>query len=345
MHDFVDEERASDARLILEAFDGVVGALGLTATYLYVLWLGLSIPLRTALKTFSSVTLLLAAGKFLLEAAMAMAKHEFHEIVPLPFWLEAVILVLAFLMLRHRIHELKGLRRKPTLLRSVRYLQRKVMSLDSVPQNKRSSQLQQFIMEVLKRSKEVFEDMTVQLNVMLPEESGGPLRIHHELSEHKYNPEISFEPGVGAAGYAFSTGKMVYVPNIRFRHGILVELPLGAPSPTKQNPRKKLGLRQRFFARARRRKKRKPGYRLTHSIYEPTKPEPYRAVLSVPIKGKERMLGVLNLDVHRTNPFTEFDFGAAEVAAGFLAIALEWYETNAHLPGSAEAEPIPWRGR
>jgi|GEM_PF-5526953 len=289
-------------RLVTQAASGMTKHLGLILTHAYMGWLGLSMPARELVTSSSSVALVLAAILFLLEVVAAIfQKHiiNFH----FPWWIQGLIVLLAFVMLRHRYHELKSLQRKPIFTSKMNALLRDVTSMEfqTGTTADKDQRLDQFITSLLTAFRTVFEDTgTVQLNVMLPGPDG-LLRIRYQHPPGiRYNPRLTFKRGEGGSGVAFETDSIVYIPRIGFRHGILVSM---SPDAWRSRP--------------------DITYTLAESVYVPTRPEPYKAVLCVPIRTEVGVVGVLNLDIGRSNPFTDSDFQTAEVAAGFLGMAIE----------------------
>jgi hypothetical protein len=169
--------------------------------------------------------------------------------------------------------------------------------------------LDDFITKVLSAFHAVFEKRASPgLNLMLPDQQHR-LRVSHLVPPgRQYDATLSLEAGKGAAGVAFSSVQTVYVPAIRYRHGLRVTYERSSTAP--------------FGPRT-------PDFELAGNVYEPCSVEPYSCVLSVPIVGVDgAALGVLNLDSQRRNAFNEVDLDMADVAAVALAMLIERYNAK-----------------
>jgi hypothetical protein len=299
--------RSSGIRFTLATCGAIGRLLALIPTYVYVVWLGLNITFRHIVETSASIALVLAAGMFFLETGAAIfhpavAKH--HPAL----WMQLTIVLLALFMLRHRLKEFSGLKRKPVFLSNTNVLLGEVAALDFNIADTivRETRLNTFIMKVLIGFGAAFKDIgNVQLNVMFPDD-GGCLRIRNRYpSEAQYDLNLALRPNEGGAGVAFERNSMVYIPRIRFRHGIMISVPTPSPDGVVIE------------------------YDLLESVYVPAQPEPYKAILSAPVRSATgEVVGILNLDLRRSNPFSEFDFLTAQVAASFIGMALDRYRTG-----------------
>jgi hypothetical protein len=164
----------------------------------------------------------------------------------------------------------------------------------------------EFVLKVLIAFRSVFEELKdLNFNVMTldPDER---LRIkfcHPPEAVQKYPPDFSLGLGEGGAGTAIQRNLIVYIPAIRYRHGISVSLP-GNPDVDGRIVEKRT-------------------YDLLDQVYQPAPLEPYRSILSVPVYIGEYPLGVLNIDGMRQNAFGEFYFDPIDIAAKLVGIALD----------------------
>jgi hypothetical protein len=267
-----------------------------------------------------------AAGLFCLEAVLAyLQKHNENMSLPswlhhlgVPSWVQLAVVGMAALMLWHRIEELHGLRRKPVFAMTMSSLLQQVAAVDQIADSEdRQRRVNRFLLDVLNSFRAVFADIgKVHLNVMLPD-AHEELWIEYQSPDTVlYKPDLHFHTGEGGAGVAFKTSSLVYIPRVRHRHAILISMPLmGHPL-------------------------RSTRYRLRELVYKHDGPVPYRAILSAPIKGAAGTpLGVLNIDIRKTNPFSESDFQTAEVAASFLGMVLDRYGDRPAARASLPAMP------
>ncbi len=122
-------------------------------------------------------------------------------------------------------------------------------------------------------------------------------------SKSRYDPKAEFASGVGAAGVAFQERYLVYVPAIRYRHGLAVILP--RPGETTSGGSL-------------------PTFLLKPDVYVAVEHQPYRSLLSVPIPTADgNRYGVLNLDSEVQNAFNDADMEIADTAACALGMAID----------------------
>lgn len=158
------------------------------------------------------------------------------------------------------------------------------------------------------------------VNIMLLNEAGTQLFI---WLTYVTGPSVEMayraEPGVGAAGVAFSQRVPVYVPNTKDRCGLLLNVPRDA------------GQKLRFGV--------VPGaYQLRENA---TIPDRFRSVLSVPIlpasvRGDEDGAvdppeGVLNFDCPARDPFDEVDFNMAVFFAQVLWMVIKTMDNRGNM--------------
>ncbi|HEU4881854.1 MAG TPA: GAF domain-containing protein, partial [Longimicrobium sp.] len=178
-------------------------------------------------------------------------------------------------------------------------------SFASASDEERRQKLHDYIKKVLISFRAVFSDIgELQLNVMFPNASG-QLEIMHRFPEDvEYQANLALEAGQGGAGVAFASGNLLYIPRVKYRHGVSIGMP---PPGNSSGP---------------------ITYNLKELVYVPTNAEPYRSILSAPIHSATGVVGVLNIDARINNPFADSEFETAQVAASFIAMALDRYRTS-----------------
>jgi hypothetical protein len=290
-------------------YQHIVGTLWLLRCLLYVIWWGINAPVRRAVTNTAVGVMVIATLFFVFEAGMLLFSEQLVEHL-VPIWVKFVVVGLGVVALAHRWDEWKRTKERSIFTSGIRYILRELVALrfpDNA--NERRAMLDDFITKVLSAFHAIFEKRASPgLNLMLPDEHTR-LRVSHVFPAGKqYDPNLSLEPGCGAAGMAFSTVQTVYVPAIRYRHGLRVTYDRSPVAP--------------FGPRI-------PDFELAGNVYEPCSVEPYRCVLSVPIIGIDgAALGVLNFDSFRRNAFNEVDLDMADVAAVALAMLIERYNAR-----------------
>lgn len=297
----------SSRGLVRPSLDGFFESFGQLVAWVYIVWFGtFSLPARRLIT--GSVTFLtcLAALHFLVETVIALLQEGVLK-VDLP---EILLLVPAAYLLYHSIRQLFELRRRPELIHRVNGLVRDLAALRFATPGAEKRDLDEFITRVLVGFRAVFKDIPgLYLNVMLPDADDGLLAIRYQIpSESRYDASLRLKPGEGAAGLSYAEAALVYVPHIRFCHGVLI---------SKGRPSDQQGWRSFIQDEM--------DYTLAKSVYVQAQLEPYKAILCAPVVGGSRVVGVLNLDVDRGNRFSESEIQIAEVAATFLGAALERY--------------------
>jgi len=110
-----------------------------------------------------------------------------------------------------------------------------------------------------------------------------------------YDPAISFEPGEGGAGYSYAQNAVVYVPSIKYKHGIIVK-------PSSNDDAIHYGLKRR--------------------IYMPIAKEyeVYESILCLPITSVRAngTIGIMNIDSRRRDAFNIDDIHLLRAYARML---------------------------
>jgi hypothetical protein len=307
--------RKRDRRLADSAISQLLGRLALARCDCYVFWLSLSMPVRRAVVNSALVAVAVALVPLLLEIlAMVWGKElvNFH----LPVWLQAVIVGAATLLVRHRYHEWKRLGERSHFTTAMRFVFREIGALnfdDCVrEEEKRLEKLDNFITNVLGAFHEVYKErLDATLNIMAMT-SAGDLKIQYVYPPNTtYDPKAAFAPGQGAAGTAYEKRQLVYVPAIRYRHGISVVLPrpAGTGVSTASN---------------------EPTLELAENVYIPVDLQPFKGLLAVPISTADgECYGVLNLDSNVQNPFNDTDMEIADAAASAIGLGVDRFRASA----------------
>jgi hypothetical protein len=124
-----------------------------------------------------------------------------------------------------------------------------------------------------------------------------------------FDPSFKLKFGEGAAGNALERNELIYVPNIKFKHGVAVkpgDVSKSIRNGTKSKPRK---------------------LELVENVYKDGK-HPFKSILCVPIRAllgagdtpdaSNPAVGVLNMACTGASAFSERDFVIAELAAAIF---------------------------
>jgi hypothetical protein len=278
-------------------FSSAIEVVWLVICYMYIAWWTISSFGRRLLTESAIIIVLLASGMVFLELAGAFfGKHV--EVIHLPLWGEALVLLLGFGLVYHRYNEFRQFRRESVFATTVANLFEEIALLHFVPGKVENNQqvLEGFVRKILAAFRIVYRSKRPpQLNVML-KDADGMLRIHFaEPMNAEYEPGISFATGDGGAGIAFEKGVTIYVPAIKYRHGIGVV---------------------------------DEKYELLATIYRHVKVEHFKSVICTPVKSGSTTFGVLNVDSKRQNAFNMTDVQIARVAASAVGMAIDRHNTS-----------------
>jgi transcriptional regulator with GAF, ATPase, and Fis domain len=239
--------------------------------------------------------LLIAAIALLLELTGTVFGHEFERLHP-NWWQKTLILILAGLMVWHRVKEWQEAKEESLFEIKVAELLRGMAILDrGSSRATKYENLREFIKNVFIAFQDIFDmQPDLQMNVMLPADAtnplNSPLKIVFQSPHSEYEAGVSFRSGEGGVGIAFQDGVMIYLPAIKYLHGIRI-----------------VGHH----------------YKLIYFTYSKRDIPGFSCCISVPIKIGDRTVGILNIDSLRQNAFTFYHFDMAEVAAASIGIALD----------------------
>jgi hypothetical protein len=274
----------------------ILGILGVANSYVYILWWTVRFSTARWATESAIVVVLLASGVVVLEIASDIFRKHI-ELLHFPLWAEILILLVASWLVYHRFKEFQHAREESILATTVAWLFDEIARLHFVPGKEGNyAALQNFVHKVLIAFLSVYgSKRRPQMNVML-QSGDGRLRIHFvEPTTARYEDGISFASGKGAAGMAFSRGVTIYIPSIRFRHGIAIV---------------------------------EGKYELFQMAYEPCAIEEFSSVICAPIQCGGLTFGVLNIDSARQNAFDMTDIHVAQVAASAIGMAIDRYRTG-----------------
>lgn len=224
-------------------------------------------------------------------------------------WVKIAILLFGAWMVRHRWKEMRQHQRASVFAGSMRELfedmaMAKIKPIEgATPEvNERTN-----IEKVLIAFCSVFSPKArIQLNIMRPLNSdGNSLEITQQWPKHdKYEPNFQLAKGKGGAGTAFTENAPVYIPAIRFEYGIVLSRIVKENRDGKQ-----------IYSL-------KKADELTSRVYVQTKKQPFRSIISLPIRKTdepETVLAILNLDSAKQNAFGSFEQEVALAAASAIA--------------------------
>jgi hypothetical protein len=207
-----------------------------------------------------------------------------------------VFIIIAFLFLLIKISESFSSRRQPRFARFFAINLEKVFKLQATVSSLTDQSLINkaravFVYGLLQDARKVFRSRTLRYQIML-QQSDLLLKTIYTEPEGAHFGDYVPKPGEGAAGLAFETRLVVYVPSKFFRQGLI--------------------------------RKGEQEYELARNVFVPSKAgDPFSCVLCVPIQTQGKIYGVLNLVCDEPNGFEDFDFEVAEIIGVFLAAAID----------------------
>lgn len=207
-----------------------------------------------------------------------------------------VFIIIAFFFLLIKISEWFSSRRQPRFARFFAINLEKVFKLQTTVSSFTDQSLINnargvFVYGLLQDARKVFRSRTLRYQIMLQQSDLLLRTIYTEPRGAHFAGDYVPKPGEGAAGLAFETRQVVYVPSKFFRQGI---------------------------------RKSEQGYELARNVFVPSKEgDPFSCVLCVPIQSQGKIYGVLNLVCDEPNAFEDFDFEVAEIMGVLLAAAVD----------------------
>jgi GAF domain-containing protein len=265
--------------------------------FLYIKWWKFTASVRRILIESIVLILLIAAIALLLELTGTVFGHEFERL-HLNWWQKMLILALATLMVWHRVKEWQEAKEESLFEIKVAELLRGMAILNrGSSQNAKEQNLKEFIKNVFISFQDIFDmKPDLHMNIMLPADAtnspNSVLKIMFQSPHSEYEAGVSFPSGEGGVGIAFRDGVMIYLPAIKYLHGIRI-----------------VGHH----------------YKLIYFTYSKRDIPGFSSCISVPIKIGNKTVGILNIDSLRQNAFTFYHFDMAEVAAASIGIALDRY--------------------
>ncbi|HVI07335.1 MAG TPA: GAF domain-containing protein [Candidatus Binatia bacterium] len=256
------------------------------------------------LRTSATVAALLASCVLLVEILLTFFHHEVAG------WLgkfAAVVLVpAASILIIHRVEEFHSRQKESSFARRVTPLVDAFADLSravNAPPEQQEKQLDAFVQKVLTQ---ICEDIgggaknPVTTSIMMYDEAEQALAIVYLFPVGtKYDPAIRFKTGEGAAGFCYQKGKTVYIPSIRYMHGIVIGEAGNEVS---------YGLRRRLY------------------IPIVKEYEIYESILCLPLtSGRGGTEAVMNVDSTRADAFSMHDVDVLKAYARILADAISLF--------------------
>ncbi len=274
---------------------------GIALCFLCVIWWKILKPQSKNWYEFSKIILMVGVLLGMLYLILFSARRE-----EIAHWLGGtgrwVLVAAALLVLWHRVQEWVTRRQGFFFMKGMEPLFDSLGQLGAAPVDKREQEFNEFVHRLLSVVHETFKEKhPTNTNVMFPGQDGN-LRIFYLYPRGtKYDPIFSLQPNQGGAGVSYAETKIVYIPAIRYRHGIGVTFPEYLAG----------GIGEVRFA-------------LKPLVYRPIPKEyeVYKSILSVPITSPQGTHGVLNLDSKHQDAFDDHDFHVANSYARALGVAI-----------------------
>jgi hypothetical protein len=166
------------------------------------------------------------------------------------------------------------------------------------PREMQRKALDVFVEILLKHIHEQLQERTpANVNLMFPDANGNLRIVYLYPVGTIYDPDFSLKPGEGAAGYCFQKGEIVYVPAVRYAHGILVTLPAMEDGT---EAKIKFGLKPRLY------------------VQIESQFEIFASIVSLPITSPLGKHAVLNVDSTRADAFNFSDINMLNAYARVL---------------------------
>jgi len=291
----------------------------------YVVWWRLKHYVWSDAKFYKGtrVTAAILALAFFIETVL----FSFHKEIAV--WLGSLTFLLVIptsgILAIHRIEEAVNNEREPLLRQHAEEVTKDMVELSKT---RTVEALNKFMLEQLAKIVERFgSKINDSPNVMLLKPEISKLVVVYATDPNKYPKGLCFEPGSGAAGYCYQEMATVYIPRVKYSHGIIVTLP-GRPAQrtgdgantapdSKPQPETKPVVK-------------KVKYGLKPRLYYPIEPEfeNYQSILSIPILVNGSRYAVLNIDSARPDAFKMVDienlrYYAAIIGGGAALCSIE----------------------
>ena len=167
----------------------------------------------------------------------------------IPVWVgrTAIVFLLptALILTLHRVGETRKVERERSFADRIAPLADALTELSGVTPENKDDFLTGFVSKLLKQVHEEFGEVkkgSITASVM-SKDKDGKLRIAYLFPPGtSYDPNVCFEPGQGGAGYSFQESTIVYIPSIRYTHGITISI-----VSEKGVPNFRYGLKRRLY--------------------------------------------------------------------------------------------------
>jgi hypothetical protein len=167
----------------------------------------------------------------------------------IPVWIGPTAFIFliptALILALHRVGEVRKVERERSFADRIGPLADALTDLSGATLENKDNVLTEFVSKLLKQVHEEFGEVkraSITASVMSKDQDGR-LRIAYLFPPGtSYDPNVSFEPGQGGAGYSFQESTIVYIPSIRYTHGITISI-----VSEKGVPNFRYGLKRRLY--------------------------------------------------------------------------------------------------
>lgn len=284
---------------IQELFASLGKATWTIRSYFSILWWSIREPFRRFFKESATIVLLIASFHFFAEVVATFFNQPILSI-HLPTSIKVTIVVLAIWMIHHRLNEFKHDDQSSVFAENIARIFGEIAALDFAgTENIRQQRLRDFIEKTLLAFMHIFrKKCTVRLSIMLLSDNKKLKPIYFIPDSSVFDLTLELAPGEGAAGKAYGSGHIIYIPAIKYRQGIAV----------------KRGDEYSFS--------------LENLAYLPIEKANFKSLICFPIATSTGISGVLNVDSNKQNIFGVSDFNYGYVAASVIGMALDKYRNS-----------------
>lgn len=270
----------------------------------YVFWWGVKHSVASFVHVLSKFVLLIAASFLVLDVVLLTLGHE-AVVKLLDGSVRWVLLVAAILVFLHRWKEWLTKREGLTFVKGMEPLFDSLGQVAFETGDEKRQAVVDFVRRLLVIVHETFkEKLLTNVNIMLPAFDGTLIIRYKYPSETEYDPSFCPEPGDGGAGLSFAETTIVYIPAVRYRHGITMKLPEYRGDDIRSVKPPDFGFRPDIYVAVSKKKY-----------------EVYSSILSIPITGPNGTIGVLNLDSKHRDGFDDHDAHVANAYARAMGVA------------------------